>query len=116
MPIDGRRRSSTKSKSCCRPISTTFRFMTRLNLVELQGRQAKNIPELLEGLRLVPGTSIYHHTHRFLQQHHYLSPEPPNDFAFWVTDALGLDTLGERLASVDTISFRTIRDLRTKSL
>ena len=97
-------------------MSTTFRFLTRLNLVELLGRRAKNIPELLEGLRLVPGTSIYYHTHRFLQQHHYLSPEPPNDFAFWVTNALGLDTLGERLASVDTVSFHTIRDLRTRYL
>jgi Family of unknown function (DUF5752) len=93
---------------------TTFRFVTRLNLVELLVRKAKNIPELLEGLRLVPGTSIYYHTHRFLQQHHYLSPEPPNDFAFWVTNALGLDNLGEQLASVDTISFPTIRDLRTR--
>lgn len=97
-------------------MATTFRFLTRLNLVELLGRRAKNIPELLEGLRLVPGTSIYFHTHRFLQQHHYLSPEPPNDFAFWVTNALGLDSLGERLASVDTVSFSRIRDLRTRYL
>ena len=97
-------------------MTTTFRFLTRLNQVELLGRQAKKIPELLEGLRLVPGTSIYYHTHRFLQQHHYLSPEPPNDFAFWVTNALGLDTLGEELASVDTVSFHTIRDLRTRYL
>lgn len=62
----------------------------------------------------MPGTSIYYHTHRFLQQHHYLSPEPPNDFAFWVANALGLDDIGERLASVDTVSFPTIRDLRTR--
>jgi Family of unknown function (DUF5752) len=94
----------------------TFRFVTRLNLVELLGRKARNIPELLEGLRLVPGTSIYYHTHRFLQQHHYLSPEPPNDFAFWVTNALGLNDVGERLASVDTVSVPTIRDLRTQYL
>lgn len=95
-------------------MGTPFRFLTRLNLVELLGRRAKNIPELLEGLRLVPGTSIYYHTHRFLQQHHYLSPEPANDFAFWVTNALGLDNLGEQLACVDTISFHRIRDLRSR--
>jgi Family of unknown function (DUF5752) len=91
-----------------------FRFFTRLNLVELLGRRARNIPELLEGIQQVPGTSIYYHTHRFLQQHHYLSPEPPNDFAFWVTSALGLEGLGERLASVDTVSFHAIRDLRDR--
>lgn len=91
-----------------------FRFYTRLNLIELLGKQAKNVSELLKGLIQVPGSSIYYHTHRFLQQHHYLSPEPPNDFAFWVTNSLGLDRLGERLASVDTIKFRSIRDLREK--
>jgi hypothetical protein len=91
-----------------------FRFYTRLNLVELLGRQAKNVAELLQGVRQVPGSSIYYHTHRFLQQHHYLSPEPPNDFAFWVTNSLGLDRLGERLASVDTVKFRSIRSLREK--
>jgi hypothetical protein len=93
-----------------------FYFHTRLNLVELLGRQAKNIGQLTEGLRQVPGSSIYYHTHRFLQQHHYLSPEPPNDFAFWVTNSLGLDEVGEKLASVDTVRFRSIRGLREKFL
>ena len=91
-----------------------FRFYTRLNLVELLGRKAKNVEELLQGVRQVPGSSIYYHTHRFLQQHHYLSPEPPNDFAFWVTNSLGVDALGERLASVDTVKFRSIWSLREK--
>jgi len=93
---------------------TVFKFQTRLNLVELLGRRACTVAELLDGLREVPGMSIYYHTHRFLQQHHYLSPEPPNDFAFWVTGSLGLDALGERLASVDTVRFRSIRALRDK--
>jgi len=91
-----------------------FRFYTRLNLIELLGKLAKNVAGLLEGLKQVPGSSIYYHTHRFLQQHHYLSPEPPNDFAFWVTNSLSLDRLGERLASIDTVKFRSIRSLREK--
>ncbi|HRZ67570.1 MAG TPA: DUF5752 family protein, partial [Candidatus Omnitrophota bacterium] len=52
--------------------------------------------------------------HRFLQQHQYLSPEPPNDFAYWVTEVLGEDGLGERLASIDVVQFSTIRSLREK--
>lgn len=91
-----------------------FQFYSRLNLVELLGIKAKNVKELLEGIKVVPGTSIYYHTHRFLQQHHYLSPEPPNDFAFWITNSLGLDALGERMASIDTVKFRKIRELREK--
>jgi Family of unknown function (DUF5752) len=93
-----------------------FYFYTRLNLVELLGKQAKNLDQLLEGIRQVPESSIYYHTHRFLQQHHYLSPEPPNDFAFWVTNSLGLDWMGEKLASVDTVRFRSIKGLREKFL
>ena len=91
-----------------------FQFYTRLNLSELTGLKATNLPELLRIIEAVPGACIYHHTHRFLQQHQYLSPEPPNDFAFWVTESLGDDELGEKLASIDTIQFGTIRDLRNK--
>jgi hypothetical protein len=91
---------------------SVFYFKTRLNLVEMLGIRVSNVPDLLEQIRQVPGSSIYHHTHRFLQQHNYLCPEPPNDFAFWITNTLGLDDLGEQLASVDTIKFVRINDLR----
>ncbi|MDD5428718.1 MAG: DUF5752 family protein, partial [Candidatus Omnitrophica bacterium] len=89
-----------------------FRFYTRLNLTELTGLKASNLGELLEGLKEAPESSIYHHTHRFLQQHHFLSPEPPNDFAYWVTGMLGEERLGEKLASIDIVRFTTINDLR----
>ena len=91
-----------------------FRFYTRLHLSELTGLRASNLSQLLEYVKVVPGSCIYHHTHRFLQQHQYLSPEPPNDFAYWVTGVLGEDELGERLASIDTIQYSTIRALREK--
>lgn len=91
-----------------------FLFHTRLHLSELTGLKAANLEGLLERIREVPESSIYHHTHRFLQQHLYLSPEPPNDFAYWVTEALGEDDLGEMLASIDTVQFSTIASLREK--
>lgn len=93
---------------------TPFRFHTRLHLSEIVGRKASNLLELVENLRTVPGSCIYHHTHRFLQQHQYLSPEPPNDFAYWVAYELGDTELGEKLASIDTVSFSSIRSLREK--
>ena len=89
-----------------------FLFYTRLNLSELTGLRASNLDELLECLRVVPESSIYHHTHRFLQQHQYLSPEPPNDFAYWVTNSMGEKKLGEDLSSIDTVQFNSIGDLR----
>ncbi|MEK6714994.1 MAG: DUF5752 family protein [Candidatus Omnitrophota bacterium] len=91
-----------------------FRFYARLSLSELTGLRAANLGQLLGLIREVPGASIYHHTHRFLQQHQYLSPEPPNDFAYWVSDILGEDELGERLASIDTTQFLNIHSLREK--
>lgn len=89
-----------------------FRFYTRLHLTELTGLRASNLSQLLSLIKEVGGSCIYHHTHRFLQQHQYLSPEPPNDFAYWVSEVLGEDELGEKLASIDTVQFSTIRSLR----
>jgi len=89
-----------------------FRFVSRLHLTELTGLRASTLGQLLELLKTVPGSCIYHHTHHFLQQHQYLSPEPPNDFAHWVAEDLGEPELGEQLASIDTVRFSTIRGLR----
>lgn len=90
-----------------------FYFWTRLHLIKLLGLKAKNPVELLEGIKKVPASSIYYHTHRFLQQHHYLSPEPPNDFAYWL-NILNLEKLGEAIASVNVIGFKKMNDLRTE--
>jgi len=91
-----------------------FRFCTRLHLSELTGLRASTLSQLLAFIKDVPGSCIYHHTHRFLQQHQYLSPEPPNDFAHWVTDIIGEDRLGEKLANIDTIKYSNIRSLRER--
>jgi hypothetical protein len=65
-------------------------------------------------IRDVPGSVIYYHTHVFLQQHQFISPEPPNAFAYWAANALGEEELGERLGSIDILQFHTIRQLREK--
>ena len=78
-----------------------FRFCTKLDQTLLLGRRAKNIGELLEGIKAVPQSSIYYNTHRFLQAHHYLTPEPSNDFAYWITDVVNERILGEKLSSLD---------------
>lgn len=91
-----------------------FVFYTRLHLTFILGKKAKNLIELLEGIKTIPGSSIYYHTHKFLQQHHYLSPEPPNDFAYWITNVLQEKILGEQFASVDIIQYKSIAELREK--
>jgi hypothetical protein len=96
------------------PLMGAFQFRTTLEQTVLLGLKAKNAAELLEGIRTVPKSSIYHHTHRFLQQHHYLSPEPSNDFAYWISEVVNDEALGESLSSIDVIQFHTIADLRTR--
>jgi hypothetical protein len=89
-----------------------FYFYTKLDQTLLLGRKARNLSELLDGIEEVRESCIYYHTHRYLRQHHFLSPEPPNDFAFWITQALNEPTLGERLSSVDIVQFHNLEELR----
>jgi hypothetical protein len=91
-----------------------FQFYTRLVLQELTGIRARGIKELLEYLRQAPESVIYHHTHRFLQQHQYLSPEPPNDFAYWIREMLGLDSLAEQMMSISPDEFRSLEAIRER--
>ena len=101
-------------KECENAPMSVFQFFTKVDQTLLLGLRAKTVDELLDGVRSVPDSSIYFHTHRFLQQHHFLSPEPPNDFAYWVTEVLGDDLLGEQLWSVDTVQFNSIANLRKR--
>jgi small-conductance mechanosensitive channel len=91
-----------------------FRFQSRTYIKELTGLRANNLKELAETLKKVPDSVIYYHTHHFVEEHHYLIPEPSNDFAVWVNDVLGEEVLGERLASVNTFEFPSLNALRER--
>jgi len=91
-----------------------FRFVSQVHLKELTGLKARKLSELAYHLKTVNGSVIYYHTHHFLQQHQFLSPEPPNDFAYWVTEALQNKKLGEKLSSINICQFTSIRALREK--
>jgi hypothetical protein len=91
-----------------------FEFRTRLTVTKLTRRIATTVAELARHLREVPPSVVFHHTHHFLVQHQELSPEPPNDFAHWVTTALQEDELGERLAAVDTVRFARLHALQDR--
>ncbi len=90
-----------------------FQFKTKLDQTLLLGRRAKDAAELLDGVKNTPDASVYYHTHHFLQQHHYLSPEPPNDYAYWATEVLNDSALGEQLWSIDIIQYAKIGELRS---
>lgn len=89
-----------------------FTFYSRLHLYELTGIIANNIPQLLKHLHTVSGTSIYQHTHHFIQRRQFLAPEPPNDFAYWISEVLGDKYLGEEIASIDMMAHTSIASIR----
>lgn len=91
-----------------------FRFHSRSHMKELTGLKARNLRELADMLKVVPDSVIYFHTHHFLEAHHYLTPQPTNDLAMWVDEALGDEVLAERLASVDTFQFSSLQALRER--
>lgn len=91
---------------------TEFRFRTKLDQTLLLGVKARNVRELLEGLLTVPDSSIYYHTHRYLHQHHYLSPEPPNDFAYWISEVLNDARLAEEISGIDVVQFGSLGEVR----
>lgn len=93
-----------------------FHFCTRQNLTYLTGLRASNLAELLAGIKSASERSIYHHTHHFLDRHEFLSPEPPNDFAYWITNILQERVLGEKVASIDLREFSTLAEIRTRIL
>ena len=89
-----------------------LRFYTRLPLGELTDFKARNLRELVECLKEVPDSVVYYHTHQFIQEHHYLDHQSPNDFAQWIREVVGEETLGKELASIDTCKFSDIIGVR----
>jgi hypothetical protein len=92
--------------------SQPFVFYTERHLVVLTGIQARTLSQLVAGVKDVPGSSIFYHTHRLFLAHHYVTPLVYNGFALWVEEALQEEALGEKLAAIDLREFTTIRQLR----
>ena len=93
---------------------TEFNFYSKQDLTFLLGIRASTARQLAAELHKIPDSSIYHHTHHFLQRHHFFTPEPSNDLALWAQSGLNDSTLGEKLASIDIIQYHSIGDLRNE--
>lgn len=74
--------------------------------------RAESLKSLLLGLKKVSGSSIFYHLHHALLRRHFAASDHMNDFARWVLINLGQTSLSERLASVDPMSCRSVREAR----
>ncbi len=89
-----------------------FYFNTSEHLLRIGRERASTLSELLETLRQCPDDSIFQHTFRTLQEHHFIRQGFSNDFAHWSLFACHEPILAEQLASVDVRDFTSIEGLR----
>ncbi len=90
----------------------SFQFYTGRRLVELCGLKAQTLPELLEHLKVVSGSSIFYHTHERYLTHHFRKTHFYNDFAEWTSRALQEQAIAEKLAAIDMLSFTSLKDMQ----
>jgi len=91
-----------------------FEFKSAAHLLFIERERACTIDELLQTLRSCPEQSIFQHTFRTLEEHHYIKEGFSNDFAHWAYLELGEVGLGERLASLDVREFTSLAALRSR--
>jgi hypothetical protein len=91
-----------------------FYFNTSAHLLRITKYTAGTLAELLDALRECPEDSIFQHTFRTLEEHHFLRAGFSNDFAHWALAACNEPSLAEALASVDVREFTSVDELRTR--
>src|SRR5260370_2666354 len=90
----------------------SFVFKKVVYLVEVTGRRARTLDELLRALAVVPAESVGYHMHREFLAYKFAPIEYPNDFSYWTAKVLGDDVLGEKLASLRVFKHRSLDGLR----
>ena len=93
-----------------------FYFNTSEHLLRIGRQKAHNLSELLQALETCPDDSIFQHTFRTLQEHHFIRQGFSNDFAHWTLFACNEPALAEQFASVDVREFTAIEGLRRRML
>src|SRR5271168_5347152 len=91
-----------------------FYFNTSAHLLRITTQKATTLGEFLAALRVCPDDSIFQHTFRTLQEHHFIREGFSNDFAHWALSACNEPGLAEGLATVDVREFTSVEQLRER--
>jgi len=91
-----------------------FYFNTSAHLLRITQYTASSLIEMLDALRECPEDSIFQHTFRTLEEHHFLRAGFSNDFAHWALAACNEPSLAEALAGVDVREFTSVAELRAR--
>src|SRR5712664_4036429 len=106
--------SATTTTTPQRTPAKPFYFNTSAHLLRITKYKANSLAELLDALRECPEDSVFQHTFRTLQEHHFIRQGFSNDFAHWSLSACHEPILAEQLASVDVREFTDIAGLRER--
>ncbi|PYX87767.1 MAG: hypothetical protein DMG68_10695 [Acidobacteria bacterium] len=104
--------AEAQSHSPVRGARTPFYFNSAEHLLRIEPQRAATLAELLEAIQSCRAESIFQHTFRTLQEHHFIQEGYSNDFAHWAFFACNENGLAERLSSVDVREFTSIETLR----
>ncbi|HKS75735.1 MAG TPA: DUF5752 family protein [Terriglobales bacterium] len=104
----------TLHNNAVREAQTPFHFNSASHLLRIGRERAANLNELLKALQSCPEESIFQHTFRTLQEHHFIQEGFSNDFAHWAYVDCNEVGLAEQLASIDVREFTSIASLRQK--
>lgn len=89
-----------------------FYFNASAHLLRVTRQKSNTLGEFLNALRECPEGSIFQHSFRTLQEHHFLREGFSNDFAQWAQSACDESRLAEELAGVDVRHFTSLAELR----
>ncbi len=107
---------ATAERAAPRKPRKAFYFNTSEHLLRIGRQRANNLTELLSAMQTCPDDSIFQHTFRTLQEHHFIRQGFSNDFAHWTLFACNEPALAEQLASVDVREFTAIEGLRRRMI
>ena len=82
--------------------------------MEITGKKAAHLKELIDVLREVDTSSIFYHVHHAFREYRFAPGAYTNDFAHWVKDELGESRLAEKLANIDIKEFTDLEQIRQR--
>jgi len=91
-----------------------FCFITSSILVEITGKKAHHLKELVGILKKIDDSSIFFHVHHTFREYSFAAGQYSNDFARWVAEDLEESTLAERLSAINIHDFADIAGLRAQ--
>ena len=95
-------------------VKTPFYFNSAEHVLRVEPQRPTDLGTFLDALKVCSQESIFQHTFRTLQQHHFIQEGYSNDFAHWALVSCNEAGLAERLSSIDVRDFTTLPDLRNR--